>query len=72
MATLPVDPAFAEAAERYRRDLPLSKSQVALLLMMSERTVERRFKRAGRTARGGIVWYSREEVDAIWRNSDDQ
>lgn len=67
-----IDSGLAEAMERYERDLPLSKEHVARLLMVSARTVERQLTATGRTARGGIVWYSREEVDAIWRRNSDR
>jgi len=67
-----IDLVLAEAMERYERDLPLSKSHVAQILMVSERTVERLFTGSGRTARGGVVWYAREDVEAKWRKSTDQ
>jgi hypothetical protein len=67
-----VDSVLAEAIERYKRDLPLSKEHVARLLMISERTVERQFSGSGRTARGGIVWYSREEVEKKWQRRNEK
>jgi hypothetical protein len=58
---------LTEAMERFERDLPLTTGQVARLLDVSERTVKRLVRPAGRSKRGGMVWYSRQEVDAIWR-----
>ena len=75
-APLPTHPVQApqrdlhEAMERYERDLPMTAEQVALLLDISERTVRRMLSPAGRSNMGGTGWYSRKQVEAIWRASE--
>ena len=63
------NPRLVEAMERYKRDLPLLKGHVALLLGVSERTIQRRVKPTGRFSRGGTAWYSRQDIEEIWRGT---
>ena len=60
-------PVLVEAMERFERDLPLTTAHVARLLDVSERTVRRIVPIAARSKPGGTIWYSRLEVEAVWR-----
>lgn len=60
-------PVLVEAMERFERDLPLTTEHVARLLDVSERTVRRIVPIAARSKPGGTIWYSRREVEAVWR-----
>lgn len=62
----PADPA-REAFERFERGLPMTISQVAIVLQVSERTVRRRLAPA--ELDGGAHRYSRAEVEALWRSA---
>jgi hypothetical protein len=62
-----LDEQLLEVMERFERDLPLTTSQVARLLDVSERTVRRIVRPSARSKPGGTVWYSKAEVDAVWR-----
>lgn len=61
-----------EAFERYERDLPMTVVHVAKLLAISERSVRRIVRVAGRSKPGGTRWYSRVEVEAVWRGGGEE
>jgi hypothetical protein len=58
---------FEEALLRRREHLPLSKRQVALLLAVSERWVERNLKPTSQFMRDGRVFYFWDHVEAALR-----
>jgi hypothetical protein len=65
-----LDGALIEAFERYKRNLPLSRRHVAAILMVSESWVKRRLEPVGRSAKKGVVWYAREDIDEVWRREE--